>query len=274
MQSTDLTCNVLNIFPSAPSLHGGGHHWNGKNIIVKSPEVFYTLEGGIVMHFGGKSFAVPEGHAVFIPANTPYTCWGIQDAQLTYINFTFKAEWNDADFFSKFDIGSQNPVIEIPKNPILKIYNATMHFSPENIPQRMNICVQLMNFLTLLCAAFLQREETKRLYKDVLEFMHAHLSKGITLEDMAALRNADPGYFSKKFKETAGVSPQHFLSRLRLWRAASLLKNEDATVHQAAAAVGFSDIYYFKTYFKNFFGVPPESYKKIFVEPRYVNVKR
>ena len=265
---------AVNIYPNTPSMKTVSDHWNGNNIIFPQHDIFYIIAGGIVMNYGGKSYIVPEGHAVYIPKNTPFTCWSIRETALTYIEFLLKAELDNAEIFSKFYIDTQNPVIELPKNRVMEIYNATKHFSAENIPQRINVCTQLMKFLTLLYTAFSQRKETERLYGDVLHLMRARLSEEIKLESLAALRNADPGYFSKKFKETAGVSPQHFLSRLRLWHAATLLKNEDVTPHYAAAAIGFSDVYYFKTFFKNFFGVPPESYKKIFREPRYINVKK
>ena len=168
----------------------------------------------------------------------------------------------------------RTPVIEIPKKKVLEIYDETKNFSLENVPQSLIVCSQIMQFLLHIGTVFLQREETVRLYGDVLHMIRNRISSEIALESMAALRGVDPGYFSKKFKETAGVSPQHFLSRQRLWHAASLLKETDVSPHQAAAEIGCSDVYYFKTLFKNFFGVAPEGFKKIFEEPRYLNRKR
>lgn len=274
MQNSEFPHTFLNIYPSAPTIHSGGHHWNGKNIRVQSDELFFVIEGGIVMELNGVLHAVPKNHAIFMPHDSIYSCWRIPGDPLQYYDFDFKSEWNSATFFSTPPFDMLPTVFAFPREKVIKIYQDSLYFSPDNIPQRLNICTQLSNLHLVLAATIWQRKETERLYGDVLSFMRAHMHEDITLYDLAALRDVTPAYFSRKFKETAGVSPQQLLSRMRLWHAASLLKDKGMNPQQVATAVGFSDMYYFKKFFKGFFGVPPERFAGIFTEPNYMNVKR
>lgn len=66
----------------------------------------------------------------------------------------------------------------------------------------------------------------------------------------------------RKFKALAGCTPNVFVREIRLKRAAELLKNSPLTVSEIIYAVGFSDPKYFRTVFKERFGVLPGEYPK------------
>lgn len=274
MQKSVPTHSFLDIFPSHPTFSSAGDNWNGKDISINVHEFFYTLEGGIVFYVNGKSYIVPEGYSFYIPEKSVYSCWSVPGKPLVFLNYQFKAETDGEDIFKAFPPDFYGPVIEIPKQKVMDVYHASKHFSSQNIPQRMNTCTQNTKFLLLNYCAVHQRKETERLFGDVLTMMRTRMQEDITLDDMSALRNISPAYFSRKFKEVSGFSPQHFLSRQRLWCAASLIKDKGYSTHQASQAVGFSDMYYFKKFFKSFFGVSPERFPQVFFEPNFVNVKR
>lgn len=66
----------------------------------------------------------------------------------------------------------------------------------------------------------------------------------------------------RKFKALAGCTPNVFIRDIRLKRAAQLLRDSPLTVSEIIYAVGFSDPKYFRTIFRERFGVLPGEYNR------------
>ncbi len=64
----------------------------------------------------------------------------------------------------------------------------------------------------------------------------------------------------RKIKAVTGLSPQPFIQKIRLKRAAQLLEKSDLSVSEIAAMVGYYDPSYFGKIFKKEFGMPPSSF--------------
>jgi transcriptional regulator GlxA family with amidase domain len=74
----------------------------------------------------------------------------------------------------------------------------------------------------------------------------------------------------RKLKALIGCAPNAFIRRLRLKRAAELLKTSGMTVTEITYAVGFSDLKHFRTLFRDHFGVLPAEYGRAAKEARRV----
>lgn len=273
MKKANSTRSALKIFPIRPYVHTGAHNWHGKDICISNAEIFYVLEGGIIFRLNNTTFLLPKHHLLCIPAGSTYTCWKLPGASLNYFDFYFKSEWNHQEFFSQFDL-TKPLMTEVPHDTVLELYNTMQYFSAENIPQKLCTCTQLSKFLLLVLTSRLRAEQTKKQFGDILNFMQSHLSEQITLSMLARFKDISPSYFSEKFKEISGFSHAHYLKKLRMEHAATLLKEKKATPQEVAQAVGFSDIYYFKRIFYDFFGIHPEKFADIFIEPSYVNTQK
>lgn len=66
----------------------------------------------------------------------------------------------------------------------------------------------------------------------------------------------------RKLRAAAGCSPNTFIRTLRLQRAAQLLTESQMTVTEITYAVGFSDLKYFRTIFREYYGLAPGEYLK------------
>jgi DNA-binding response OmpR family regulator len=66
----------------------------------------------------------------------------------------------------------------------------------------------------------------------------------------------------RKLKAVAGCTPNVFIRRLRLKRAAQLLGESAMTVTEITYAVGFSDLKHFRSVFREQFGVLPGEYTR------------
>lgn len=112
-----------------------------------------------------------------------------------------------------------------------------------------------------LFAYFLDNEHQQSGYIDkAINCMKLEYANGITITEIANRLNLNRSYFSTLFKESLGVSPQDYLNKLRLEKAAELMTTHQKSPSIAAISTGYSDIYNFSKMFKRHYGVSPRTY--------------
>jgi len=81
--------------------------------------------------------------------------------------------------------------------------------------------------------------------------------------ELAKIAGMSVSGFAHRFKEAAGVPPLQYSLRLRLERAASLLRCAHATpVKALAASLGFEDSFYFSRLFRKRYGLSPAAWRR------------
>ncbi len=68
--------------------------------------------------------------------------------------------------------------------------------------------------------------------------------------------------FYRKVRELMGMSPNDYLKKCRMERAAELLGNPEMAINEVCAQVGIPDAQYFSRVFKMHFGVSPSVYRE------------
>jgi two-component system response regulator YesN len=94
------------------------------------------------------------------------------------------------------------------------------------------------------------------------EYLEAHYTEEISLEDVAEYVNISPQYFSKLIKKHTGFNFIDWLSMLRVNKAKELLTNSNLTVKEVCYMVGYKDPNYFSRIFKKKIGLTPSEYIK------------
>lgn len=83
-----------------------------------------------------------------------------------------------------------------------------------------------------------------------------------TLRGAARVVHLNPQYVSRIFKEATGENFHAFLNRLKMEKAARLLRQESYLTYEIGAMVGYSNQKNFTRAFKQFFGVSPREYRR------------
>ena len=73
----------------------------------------------------------------------------------------------------------------------------------------------------------------------ITAYMHEHLHEEVSLDDLAAHTNISKYHLLRSFAKSTGFTPYRYLVRLRMRRAAELLRDTGQPVHQIAAACGY-----------------------------------
>jgi AraC-like DNA-binding protein len=89
--------------------------------------------------------------------------------------------------------------------------------------------------------------------------MAVRLEQNHSLTSLAAEAGLSPFHFARVFSELVGEPPHRYLVRVRLQRAAKLLRM-GALVTEAAVKSGFPDVNHFSKTFHRRYGIPPSRY--------------
>jgi AraC family transcriptional regulator len=84
------------------------------------------------------------------------------------------------------------------------------------------------------------RSLTQAQLQQSTDYIHAHLDRELSLEQIAAVINISPTYFASLFKHATGISPHQYVIRQRVKQARSLLSKTDLAIADIALQVGFS----------------------------------
>ena len=94
-----------------------------------------------------------------------------------------------------------------------------------------------------------------------VSYVTSNYSEKLCQATAAGLCDLSPFQFSRVFKKAHGVTFRDFVVRIRIARAAELLKQSRVTVTEAAFVVGFNDLSYFARMFRRQLGVSPSHYR-------------
>jgi AraC family transcriptional regulator len=99
--------------------------------------------------------------------------------------------------------------------------------------------------------------------KTVLEFIEAHLTQDVSLEQLAGLCNMSRFHFLRIFKQYTGLPPYQYLITRRIDIAKTLLTTTDESIGTIAARVGFADQSGLNRHFKRLVGRTPRAYRSL-----------
>lgn len=85
--------------------------------------------------------------------------------------------------------------------------------------------------------------------------------QNVTLEEMAKQFHLSEPYISKYIKEKSGKTFGEHVSRIRMKRAKTLLKNGNMTVEAISGAIGYQNVEHFNRTFKKTFDMTPMQYR-------------
>ena len=105
-------------------------------------------------------------------------------------------------------------------------------------------------------------QETQRLVRMAMVYIHEHFADPITREDIASHIGITQDYLTFCFRQELGTTPIKYLRRYRVHQAKTLLKQTSKSITHIAIEVGFSDSGYFSRVFRQETGVSPEGFRQ------------
>jgi YesN/AraC family two-component response regulator len=118
-----------------------------------------------------------------------------------------------------------------------------------------------------LSAGFMNRFQKWQISKSkssidkAVKYIEEHYEQECSLTDVAAYVQMNPSYLSALFKKTTGETFKSCLNRMRMDKAALLLRNTDMKINEIASATGFDEPNYFTNVFRQQFRMSPKEFR-------------
>lgn len=125
----------------------------------------------------------------------------------------------------------------------------------QNVPQPDVSCARSTNSAS-------EDGESSVLVQRARDYIQTNYSKAISLNEVAGALDVNPAYLSSIFKSERGEPYSKYLLRLRMERAALLLRTHTAgRISDIACEVGYLSVKHFDSAFKKYYGVTPSIYR-------------
>ena len=106
-----------------------------------------------------------------------------------------------------------------------------------------------------------QQHQDNHYISRVLEYIHAHYSEPIRIEQLSAIALQSRYHFIRCFKTETGFTPYQYVLRIRIEKAQQLLRQTQKSVMTISLDLGFSSpSQFYRSFIKNV-GITPEQYR-------------
>ena len=96
---------------------------------------------------------------------------------------------------------------------------------------------------------------------EAVVYIQQNYQRELTIDEVADFCKLNRNYFSRRFKELIGSTPQEFLIRQRLTSAAELLRLTDQPIKNIADQCGYPNQLHFSQAFKKYYGLSPREWR-------------
>ncbi len=173
-----------------------------------------------------------------------------------------KGNYNET--LMSFKVNQQKLTLDEKEDLYIRIQNM---FSKRNISIAGSSISSLQSdkdwhtYLNVCCMHMNEYCHSKQSMTKAKDYIEAHFSKAITLEEVAAFVNLSPNYFSNIFKEEFDETFIEFLTKTRMESARSLIEENSYSLKEISFMVGYKDPNYFSRVFKKYFHSSPRQFQ-------------
>ena len=223
----------------------------------------YAVSGAVQYRFGEETVSVKKGNIVFIKTDQRYSAKSDPKDPWHFISVAFSLECMDVE--SKRILHSLPNVFTASDSSRMAENFTELHriWSAKEPGYLIKGRSLILDILYILLSDGSRRQKTSTHYAKiarVVDLMRSQCEQTYSLSELCAMTGLSPSYFRQLFKEMTGMSAIQFQNQQKIQRAKDLLLSQNCNVTEAAAAVGFSDIYYFSRMFRKLTGKNPSEY--------------
>jgi len=106
------------------------------------------------------------------------------------------------------------------------------------------------------------KNKNAHIVKSIKNIIDTRYSNLVSVEEIADEVNLSPGYISTVFKNETGETIIRYMTSVRIYKAAELLKRTNMHIYEIAQSVGYNNVTHFASVFKNHTGLSPGEYRK------------
>lgn len=228
----------------------------------------YPLKGKCELEINSETYSLKPGYlAGFSPScSHHYRCDPDKPMEHIFIAFT---GLDAAELFTKCTLNRGAAVFLQRREQVSFLVRSILDRALEKSEYSRQLCCSLLRALLLEVAhncALPGQSGTisKETYRKCRRYIDENFPDIPSPGYVADTCNVNVRYMAKLFRQYSDITPQQYIMRLKMNKAAGLLLTTNLTVGKVAEMTGFNDQYHFSRNFKKFHGKSPRKYRKMF----------
>lgn len=230
-------------------------------------QLLYVAKGNADFKIDGEHITVEEGSAViYYPYQPQYYIYHLQNnPEIYWLHFSgaqAEAYLKDLDFKndSLFNVGIKNEYISIFEKIIRELQVRRKNFFElSNLYALELLSLMSRNMSEGSSNIHLINEQLQR----IIEIMNKNFTQKQSIMGYAKMCNMSTCWFINNFKTYTGMTPQQYLTNIRLAKAKELLFSSSFNISEISSIVGYDNPFYFSRIFKKNTGLSPREYKDL-----------
>lgn len=243
-------------------------------------EIMYVITGKCTVDTRDNSFSLTKGDLILLDAGIVHRLIVEKEAPCRMLNIEFKFDkknnpcpsmrdlYQSVDSFREFiQAGRSYIILKDPEEIYPSLKSLVLELDEK---QQDHIMIQLLLAQILIAISRLEQEKLENqspvssIYvKKAINYIHQHYDQDIKISQLAELLNIHEGYLYRIFKEYMHVTPNEYLTRLRIEKAKMLLTRTDIPIVEISDYVGINSRQYFTYLFKKYTSITPSKYRSL-----------
>jgi len=236
------------------------------NRVTKKPhhhtgfELHIIIEGSQEYEICGSAYKLDPGSFLLIYPNTPHTVIS-QEAHTEKYSITFNKQTNDDQTF-------------LYGNCIERTLDDLIFISNESAQNKEISSILIENsILEILVRVFrlsgIKENKKVQIYDDnpivslVKQYINDNIEFDPNVPDVAKYCYLSTKQLTRLFNKFEGISPGEYIIKARVAKIKELISDYSISIKQISNIMHFNNEYYFNSFFKKHFGMPPGEYRKM-----------
>lgn len=227
--------------------------------------IHFILSGKGIFSMDGKTYELGAGSGFLIPPGELAFYQADETEPWTYIWVGFSGS-KAQEYIKGIGLSHHAPIFQSEESKELyACVKDMMEHNTYGAANELRRVGQLHVFLSMIAKENPMEEEVgkgNQYVKQAVDYIQSNYHIPIKVTDVADYVCINRSYLYSLFQEALEMSPQQFLSRYRITKAAELLLTSSLSIESIALSTGYNDSFVFTKAFKQLKGMSPTVYRK------------
>ena len=231
-----------------------------------SAEFVIALKGGVHVIIQDKEYFVKKNEIIFVQSMLPHRIYTDKNSNTAGMILSFSPLFLE-DFTQSLKSAHLKRMITKLSNAhltyISELLTRRIVAYPQNIADINSILYGLANEILYGNTIILDKNKNDSLaIMKAIDYITAHYSENIHLEDLANTLGINKTYASQIFSKYLNITFRDVLDSIRLKHATKLLQKSQLSISEIAFACGYESLRTFNRIYKKHFNITPSQFRK------------